>query len=134
LPPLKNTWKKFRSGVANAFKIEADQPFTPTERQTEIVTKLADWVVRRKLTLPAVMALESVTPLNFLGSQAMVFFQPFATVFLNPADYKELLQMLEYRDCIQYVIRTIESKEDARKQNLEAKNNANSAAKESKDV
>jgi hypothetical protein len=112
LPRLKRIWIRFKSGLASAFKVEPENLFVPNQRQQEIVDKLAGWVVRRRLTLPAVMTLESVTPLNYLGSQAMVFFQPFITVFLNPADYKEFQQMLEYRESIKWVIQTIESHED----------------------
>jgi hypothetical protein len=116
--------------MKEAFRIEPDESFVPSERQKQIIDKLADWVVRRKLTLPAVMTLESLTPLNYLGSQTMVFFQPFATVFLNPADYKEFQQMLEHRDSIHFVIQAIETREQTREQNKAGGNSAEPQVKE----
>ncbi len=60
------------------------------------------------------MMLESMTPLSYLGSQALVFFYPFVTAFLNSEDYKEFQQMLEYRESIQYMIQVIEREQDIR--------------------
>ena len=112
MPKFKDGWKKFKSSVSRAFQVEPEAPFEPTDRQRAIVEKLADWVVKRRLTLPAIMTLESITPLNYLGSQVLVFFYPFVTAFLNPEDYKEFQQMLEYRESISYMVNCIESKED----------------------
>ncbi len=71
--------------------------------------KLARWVDGRKLTMPAVMFLESVTPLNFVSNQVMVFFHPFVTTFLNPADYEAFQDLLEHRESIPYLIDKIEN-------------------------
>ena len=107
-----NRWKKIKSTLASAFKVEDDSAWTPTERQKEIIEKLARWVTSHRLTLPAVMTLESLTPLNFLGSQAMVFFHPFVTAFLNTRDYKEFQEMLEYRQSIHYMVQVLEAREE----------------------
>jgi len=48
----------------------------PEERRQEIIRVLAKALVERKLTAPAIFFLESVKPLSFVGSQAMVFLQP----------------------------------------------------------
>lgn len=106
-------WKKIKSTLSSAFKVDDEGVFEPTVRQKEIVEKLAKWVVTHRLTLPAVMTLESLTPLNFLGSQAMVFFQPFVTAFLNTGDYKEFQQMLEYRQSIHYMVQVLEARDEA---------------------
>jgi hypothetical protein len=101
-------WQKLGKKISKAFAVEPEAPFEPTERQREIIEKLANWVVRRRLTLPSVMFLESITPLNYLSSQVLVFFYPFVTAFLNSSDYNELQQMLEYRESIPFMIQAIE--------------------------
>jgi hypothetical protein len=42
----------------------------------DFLTKLAEEVKSRRLTTPAIFFLEMTRPLNFVGSQAMVFFGP----------------------------------------------------------
>lgn len=111
MPDFKRKWGKFKDAVASAFRVVPEDPFVPTEKQKEIVGKLAAWVVNRRLTLPAVMSLESITPLNYIGSQALVFFQPFVTAFLDGVGYKEFQQMLEHRGSIEWMIRMIEEKQ-----------------------
>ena len=110
--PADNKWKKFKSKLSSAFRVDSEGDWEPNERQQEIVEKLAKWVVNHRLTLPAIMTLESVTPLNFLGNQAMVFFHPFVSAFLNTGDYKEFQNMLEYRKSIGYMIRVLEAREE----------------------
>jgi hypothetical protein len=105
-------WKKIKSKLSSAFRVDEEENWEPNERQKIIVEKLAVWVVNHRLTLPAVMTLESVTPLNFLGSQTMVFFHPFVSAFLNTGDYKEFQEMLEYRKSIQYMIQVLETRDE----------------------
>ncbi|MCD4653074.1 hypothetical protein K8T06_03990, partial [bacterium] len=112
LVETESRWKKIRSSLASAFIIEHDENWEPSDRQKEIVEKLAKWVIRRRLTLPAIMSLESITPLNYLGSQAMVFFHPFVAAFLNTGDYKEFQQMLENRQSMHFMIKILEKHEE----------------------
>ncbi len=78
------------------------------------------------------MFLESITPLNFIGSQVLVFFHPFVTAFLNTRDYKEFQQMLEYRQSIPFMIEAIEAGEaEWTKKNKDAKTGASASNNES---
>ncbi|MBN1550520.1 hypothetical protein JW979_03575 [bacterium] len=108
---MKKSWQKFKSSVSKAFRVEAEEPFQPNPQQEKIIRKLAEWVVRKRLTVPAIMFLESVIPLNYIGSQVLVFFNPFVTAFLNSNDYSALQEMLEDRGAIPVVIEAIETQE-----------------------
>lgn len=108
----KSRWKRFKSAMASAFIIDEESEWAPNEKQIEIVDKLAQWVVRRRLTLPAIMTLESIMPLNYLGSQALVFFQPFVAAFLETSDYRQFQEMLEHRPSIRYMIEVLEDREE----------------------
>lgn len=77
------------------------------EQDLALVEKLADFVIRRGMAEPAIMFLESVKPLNFIGSQAMVFFRPIVTTFFSPKDYERLTQILEKRASIDILIEKI---------------------------
>ena len=60
------------------------------------------------MTAPAIMALESVKPLNYIGSQAMVFFEPIIQTIFNLKDYDTMRQMLERRETIEMLLLRIE--------------------------
>lgn len=47
-----------------------------TPEQEEVLNKVARKVVEKRMTVPALMFIESVKPLNFIGSQMLVFFEP----------------------------------------------------------
>ncbi len=112
---LKNGWEKIKSGVSRVLYVEPEEPLVLTERQKAIIAKLAEWIVSRQLTVPSVMFLESITPLNYLGSQALVFFYPFVTAFLNSVDYKAFQEFLEHRESISILIDAIETRDKKRR-------------------
>jgi len=49
----------------------------------ELINAVAGRVVRMRLGVPAVFFLESTKPLSFIGSQVLVFLQPFVEAFLT---------------------------------------------------
>jgi hypothetical protein len=87
---------------------------TPEER--EILNKIANKVVRMQMTVPAIMFLESVKPLNWVGSQVMVFFEPFVSAlfgdktygFFSVRDYNLFRQMMEKRENTERLLQKIE--------------------------
>jgi len=82
-----------------------------TERQRELLDKLAGKVVRLRMTVPAIMFLESVRPMNYVGSQVMVFFAPLVRGFFGLPEWDEIRLVLEHRESIGYFIDLIEQKE-----------------------
>lgn len=84
-----------------------------TDRQRELMDKLATRVVRMRMATPAILFLESVRPLNYVGSQVMVFFAPVVRGFLGLPEWDELRQVLERRESIGYFLDLIEAKESA---------------------
>jgi len=78
----------------------------------ELMKKIADQVVKRQLTVPTIMFLESIKPLSFIGSQAMIFFNPIAQIVYPTEIYGRLQMMFEDRANVELLIQTIE-KEDA---------------------
>ena len=62
----------------------------------------------KRLTVPAILALESVRPLSFVGSQFMYLLSPAVTTFLSQRDWDAMAGLLEQRSGIEYVLRVIE--------------------------
>jgi hypothetical protein len=79
-----------------------------TPQQEEILTKIAQKVVLWKMSVPSVLFLESVKPLNYIGSQMMAFFEPFVQALFSWKDYDEFRKMMEDRGTIERLLRRIE--------------------------
>ena len=85
----------------------------PPEDQA-LFDRLAKWICDRRLETPAVLFLETLRPLSFVGSQAMLFFQPFANALFATPDYERLARLLDDRANLEILIRTIEHTADHR--------------------
>jgi hypothetical protein len=93
--------------LKHAFATEPAGPLVPDEPERAAVETLAREIVRRRLTVPAVLFLESSRPLNFLGAQLLVFFAPFAQVFFPTEQYEALVRFLERRGSVEYLLERI---------------------------
>jgi len=79
-----------------------------SDAQRAAVERVARFVVRYGLTVPAILALESVRPLSFVGSQFMYLLSPAVTTFLSKPDWDAMAALLEQRSGVEYVLRVIE--------------------------
>lgn len=70
--------------LKHAFAIDGPEG-EPTGEETALVDRLCREVVRRRLTVPAMVFLEVSRPLNTLGAQALHFFTPLLGMFSSPA-------------------------------------------------
>jgi hypothetical protein len=95
--------------LQHAFAVEPAGPAFPTEPQRAAVDTLCREIVRRKLTVPTVMCLESARPLNFVGAQALQFFAPFFSVVSDSQLYFHLAEFLERRGAIDYICNRLET-------------------------
>ena len=84
----------------------------PPERKKVLFETLAREIVERRLTAPAIFFLESVKPLNFLGSQAMIFFEPIIHSIFYFQAYSEFAILLQDRETVEKLIQEIERLED----------------------
>ena len=90
----------------------ADPQASPLSvRDMAVLERISNKVVAMRLSAAAVLFLESVRPLSFLGSQAMVFFGPVIQSVFGGHQYDAIRRTLEHRDGIETLIRLIESAE-----------------------
>jgi len=85
---------------------EEERKLSP--HQEEILTKIAQKVVSWRMSVPAILFLESVKPLNYVGSQMMAFFEPFVQTLFSWRDYDEFRRMMEERETIERLLQKIE--------------------------
>ena len=95
----------------------------PPERRKALLEGLAKGIVERRLTAPAIFFLESVKPLNFLGSQAMIFFEPIIRSVFPFQAYSEFAILLQDRDTVEELIQEVErlDEENSKSKNQSAK-------------
>jgi len=86
---------------------ESEKKALPAEEKA-VLEKVAHKVVDRRMAVPAILFLESVKPLNYIGSQALVFFEPIVQSLFNFKDYDTFRQALEKRETIEILLRKIE--------------------------
>ncbi len=84
-------------------------PLEVTEAQAAAVDRVARFVVRFHLTVPALLTLESLRPLSFAGSQFMHVLSPSVTAFLSSDDWDQLALLLEDRRGLDVLLERIEA-------------------------
>ena len=105
--------RRLLAGLRHAFAIEG--PLGPlTEEDRKLLVRLATAVVIRRMAGPAILFLESARPLNYIGSQALVFLRPFLEPFFNPGDTRRLTEILERREGLRALVQAIEAKAAAK--------------------
>jgi hypothetical protein len=80
---------------------------SPEERKS-ILKKVSDEIVKRRLTVPAIFLLESCSPLNFIGSQAMIALEPFVRAIFDFPDYRKFALLMESDQNVKELIDMIE--------------------------
>ena len=79
-----------------------------TEQQAAAAERVAAFIRRHGLVTPAVLYLESMRPLSFVGSQFMHVMSPAVTTFLSSSDWDALATLLEDRRGLEYLLTRIE--------------------------
>jgi hypothetical protein len=100
--------------LRHAFAIAPEgQPLTAED--LALLERVADQVVRRGMATPAALFLESMGPMNFLGSQALHFLTPLLEVVFPQRDIERIACLLERRDTLARLTTIIESRSEARR-------------------
>lgn len=91
-------------------------PDGPTAEDRELLERLATWLARRRMATPAVFFLESLKPLNFVGSQAMVFFEPVVQAFFEGKEFSRFAGIMERRENVELFLEMIEAADHAQQE------------------
>lgn len=100
---------ELREGLKHAFAVKPDdQPLSPEDVQ--LLERVADAIVKRGMAAPATLFLESMGPMNFLGSQALHFLTPILEMAFNTKEVEQVARLLEQRETIPRLIAFIEER------------------------
>ena len=85
-----------------------------SQSDKQIISNLAEKIVRHGMAIPAILFLEMVKYLSFFGGQLMVFFGPIITVFIPSHSYYKIAELLEDRKNVEFLLVKIEHLEELR--------------------
>lgn len=106
---LAETWDKVLVELSHAFST-ASKAEVLTSDDLALLERVADAVVKRGMAAPATVFLESLGPMNFLGSQALYFLTPIVEWAFHAKEVEQVARLLERRDTIPRLITFIEVK------------------------
>ena len=79
-----------------------------SEDYSEFMGMIAKEIVQRQLTVPAIIFLETIKPLSFLGNQVLIFANPIVSLVVQSGNYYKFVRMLEDRENIEKLTIAIE--------------------------
>jgi hypothetical protein len=77
-----------------------------------LLDAVAARIAKMGLGVPAIFFLESSKPLSFLGSQFLVFIEPFVKTFIDIKNYDKFCLMMEDRSNVEKLILKVEDLEE----------------------
>ena len=101
----------FKAFLKQAFAVAREQEALSLD-DLALLERVADAVVKRGMAAPATVFLESVAPMNFLGSQALHFLTPILDLACKSSEIEHVAHLLERRDIVPRLIVLIEAKSD----------------------
>lgn len=106
---LSSRVQKLRAGLRHAFAVRPEQEHL-TPEDLALLERVADAIVTRGMATPATLFLESMGPLNFLGSQALHVLSPIIECVLSGTELTQIARLLERRDSIHRLMTLIEAR------------------------
>jgi len=100
---------RVRVGLRHAFAVQPETE-PPSIDDVQLLERIADTIVKRGMAAPATIFLESMGPMNFLGSQALHFITPIIDCVLSVKEVEQVARLLERRDTVTRLIAIIEAK------------------------
>ena len=98
-----------RTALRHAFAVQAAQDEWTAEDDMRL-DRVADAVVKRGMGAPAAVFLESLGPMNFLGSQALHFMAPILECAFSAKEVTHVARLLERRDTLARLLSLIDAK------------------------
>ena len=78
------------------------------EEIDDLAKRIAHKIVERDMAVPAIIFLESIKPVSFLGSQMLVFANPVVSLLVQSGDYYRFVRMIEDRENVEKLTVAIE--------------------------
>jgi hypothetical protein len=103
-----------RADLRHAFATQPES-ITFSKADEDLMARVAELIVKRDMGTPATVFLESIGPMNFLGSQALHFLAPILECAFSAKDVTQVARLLERRDSIARLIALIDAESSAKR-------------------
>jgi len=77
-------------------------------KDKELIDKYAKKIVDKGLGTIAILAIDSVKPLSYIGSQVLYMFNPLLTMFPYFSDFDRVAELIEDKENVEYFLTRIE--------------------------
>ena len=104
-----------------------------TPEDDRLFERIAEATVRYRMTVPAILFLESVKPLSFVGSQALHFFEPMVRAIFTIPDYERFAALMERRENFEALLVAIERKDESTRREERGRRDRERAEKKARD-
>lgn len=94
--------------LKHAFAIDSTTDAVPTASQEILIDRVCREVIRRGLSLPARMVLESSAPMHFLAGQTLRFMEPVLATALDARELRDFATFVERRGAVEYICRRLD--------------------------
>lgn len=78
------------------------------EEAHELLDRVARFIAERRMGSAAIMFIESLRPLHFIGSQLLYMISPFAEIIFKAEEYQKFACALEDEENIRYLLDQID--------------------------
>jgi len=97
------------------FKLDKNAFAEPVSKHdhTELINKIADTIVRRRMAMPVVLLIESCKPINRIASQFILVVSPLLALFVSYDQIDALSDMLQDKKCVEKLLSEIEIRNNA---------------------
>jgi hypothetical protein len=102
--------------------MERNHRNSPPPEEEPLLNSIAQKIVDRGLSTPAVIFLESTKPLNVLGCQTLNFLEPIVQSVFSIRNYNDFIRIMENRSNLEKLIQRIESLEEEKRKKGEKSN------------
>lgn len=105
---LSRRAQDLRAGFRHAFAVRPEHDNFTIE-DVALLERVGQAIVTRGMAAPATLFLESMGPMNFLGSQALHFLTPIIECALSGTELAQIALLLERRDSIARLVALIDA-------------------------
>lgn len=107
LKSTRDNLQRFLKGVKHAFALNPSVDLL-TDDELALLERLSAMLIKRKLAAPAILFLETMRPVNYIGAQSMIFFRPFFAYLFPRSEYDRFAKVFEKRESIDRLIHLLE--------------------------